>query len=167
MSPLGELSEEGANKSTDIPVDRQIELKIQEWDIVIRTQMHFNEMIMKTRTLGMTAVVGLLSASAAATQYSRQISLGIAFFALVLLAGVFILDYCYYYKMLLGSVDKGYQIDDGFKEMKIAGSRMFGMSHMIRDRIGPKGRSKYYMWAYYGVVASTGGILMAIVGLSN
>jgi hypothetical protein len=71
--------------------------------------------------------------------------------ALILLAGVFVLDYFYYYKMLVGSVNRAYAIDTAYKNKAVQGVQLFGLSTEIRDAIGKPHRSKYYVWAFYGL----------------
>jgi len=95
----------------------ETKLILQEWKVVIRTQMHFNDMIMKMRTTGVSIVVAVFSAAAYSLQYdelylticgySFHASVLVILFGLGMLVGVFGLDYFYYYKMLLGAVRRG------------------------------------------------------------
>lgn len=137
-------------------------LVLEEWKTVIETQMHFNDMIMRLRTTGISIVLAFFGAASLSLQYA-QLYLTIFNFnfhaaaliiasGLVLLLSIFVLDYCYYYRMLLGAVERGYQIDKAFKEKPLDGISLFGMSTEIREAIGKPHRSKYYVWAFYGLV---------------
>jgi hypothetical protein len=143
-------------EAKELDADPRIELKMREWDTVIRTQMHFNEMILKMRTLVATAVAAIFGASAAAFSQGWYISVGIAAFGLVLMAGVFILDYFYYFRLLLGAVEKGYEIDKAFADKRICGTRIFGLSTMIRDSVGPPDVCRQYIILFYGLVRFPG-----------
>ena len=137
-------------------------LVIEEWKIVIDVQMHFNDMLMRLRTTGISIVLAFFGAASISLQYS-QIYLIFKYFSfhasvliiasgLVLLTSVFVLDYFYYYKMLIGAVKRGYQIDQMFKQKPLDDLKMFGMSTMISQAIGKPNKSKYYVWAFYGFV---------------
>lgn len=153
-------------------------LVLEEWKTVIQTQMHFNDMIMRLRTTGISIVLAFFGAASISLQYS-QLYLKFKYFSfhasvliiasgLVLLISVFVLDYCYYYKMLLGAVERGYQIDKMYKEKPLDELKMFGMSQMVSEAIGKPHWSKYYVWAFYGLVLAFGivfilGILLGYV----
>jgi small-conductance mechanosensitive channel len=156
--------------------DKEIEaakLLLDEWKIVIQTQMHFNDMIMRMRTNVVTIVLAFLGAASISLQYdslfmsfsgfSFHASILIIISGLVLLFGVFILDYFYYYRMLRGAVNRGYQIDEAFKNKKFNGAKLFGMSTEIRDAIGKPHWSKYCIWAFYGVVLVFGIVFIIFI----
>ena len=46
-------------------------LLIEEWKTVIQTQMHFNEMIMRLRGMGVGVVTGIFGAAAYSLQFER------------------------------------------------------------------------------------------------
>lgn len=86
----------------------------EHWSTVIGVAMHFNGMLISTRSLVasvMTAVVGAAAVSAIhpKTEDSRIGGVPIGVFillgGLVFLACMFVLDHFYYYRLLLGSVD--------------------------------------------------------------
>jgi hypothetical protein len=95
----------------------ETKLILEEWKTVIQTQMHFNDMIMKMRTTGISVVLAVFGAAAYSLQYNKlyltisgysfHASVLIIAFGLGMLVGVFSLDYFYYYKMLLGAVKRG------------------------------------------------------------
>ena len=151
----------------------EIRLILEEWKTVIQTQMHFNDMIMKMRTTGVTIVLAFFGAAAISLQYERLFLriCGFSFHAAVLiiacglgmLVGVFFLDYFYYYKMLLGAVKRGYQIDQAYKDRLVDGVKMFGLSTEIRDAIGRPHLSKVFIWIFYGLVFILGIIFIASI----
>ena len=151
----------------------ETKLILEEWKTVIQTQMHFNEMIMKMRTTGVTIVLAFFGAAAISLQYEKLYLTicDLSFHAAVLiitcglgmLGGVFILDYFYYYKMLLGAVERGYQIDRAYKDRLIDGVKMFGLSTEIRDAIGRPHLSKVFVWAFYGLVFVLGIFFIASI----
>jgi len=121
---------------TDNTVEKT-KLVLEEWKTVIETQMHFNDMIMRLRTTGISIVLAFFGAASISLQYS-QLYLKFTYFSfhaavliiasgLILLISIFVLDYCYYYKMLLGAVERGYQIDRAYKEKPLDELEMFGM----------------------------------------
>jgi hypothetical protein len=151
----------------------ETELILKEWKIVIETQMHFNDMIMRMRTTGVSIVLAVFGAAAYSLQYSKlylsisgysfHVAILIIAFGLGMLLGVFGLDYFYYYRMLLGAVKRGYEIDQAYKDRKVDGVKIFGMTTMIRDEIGKPGRSKHFVWLFYGLVFILG--IIFIVGI--
>jgi len=148
-------------------------LILEEWKTVIQTQMHFNDMIMRMRTTGVSIVLAVFGASAYSLQYEKlyltisdysfHASVLVILFGLGMLAGVFCLDYFYYYRMLLGAVKRGYQIDEAYKDRLVDGCKIFGMTTMIRDSIGRPRLSKYFVWVFYGLVFLLGAVF--IIGI--
>jgi hypothetical protein len=88
-------------------------------------------------------------------------------FGLGMLVSVFCLDYFYYFKMLLGAVNRGYEIDEAFKNNKIDGYKVFGMTTMIRDSVGdPVGKTKrsaILVWTFYGIILALGIAFIIII----
>ena len=151
----------------------ETKLILEEWKTVIQTQMHFNDMLMKMRTTAVSVVLAVFGAAAYSLQYDKlyltissysfHASVLIMVFGLGMLAGVFSLDYFYYYKMLLGAVKRGYEIDEAYKNKRVDNCKIFGMTTMIRDAIGKPGKSKYVIWLFYGLVFALG--IAFIVGI--
>ena len=152
---------------------KETELILEEWKTVIQTQMHFNDMIMKMRTTGVSIVLAVFGAAAYSLQYdelyltihgsSFHASVLVILFGLGMLVGVFGLDYFYYYKMLLGAVNRGEEIDEAYKNRQVDNTKIFGMTTMIREAIGKRGKSKYFVWLFYGLVFVLG--ILFIVGI--
>ena len=100
--------------------DREISLQ-EEWKKVIDVQMHFNDMLMRLRQIGISAVIAVFGAAAVAFRFNqflniRSLRINIAapmiIFGLGLLAGTWYLDHKYYFQMLIASVEKGQAIDE-------------------------------------------------------
>lgn len=154
-------------------VIEKTKLILEEWKTVIETQMHFNDMLMRLRTTGISIVLAFFGAASISLQYS-QLYLNFTYFSfhaavliiasgLVLLSSIFVLDYFYYYKMLLGAVERGYQIDKTYNEKPLNELKMFGMSTEISKAIGKPHDSKYYVWAFYCFVLAFG--IVFIIGI--
>jgi len=152
----------------------ETKLILEEWKTVIQTQMHFNDMLMKMRTTGVSIVLAVFGAAAYSLQYDKlylaiygysfHTSVLIIAFGLGMLVGVFGLDYLYYYKMLLGAVKRGYEIDETYKNRRVDDCKIFGMTTMIRDEIGKPERSKYFIWLFYGLIFVLGvGFIVGIL----
>ena len=84
------------------------------WSTVIGTPMHFNEMLLSTRSLIASVMLALIGGAALSVvrleddhAFIGGIHVGLVILAggLVFLACVFALDYLYYFKLLLGSVE--------------------------------------------------------------
>jgi len=150
-----------------------IKLILEEWKTVIQTQMHFNELLMKMRTTAVSIVLAVFGAAAYSLQYERlflrvndysfHASVFIIASGLGMLAGVFGLDYFYYYKMLLGAVKRGDEIDEAYKNRRVDNRKIFGMTTMIHDAIGKRGKSKQPIWAFYGIVFGLGIVFRVVV----
>ena len=95
---------------------------VHRWRAALDTQMHFNDMLIRTRAAGLSIVVAVFGGAALAVEKLPQhvaLFLGIdvhlaaivMFFGLLLLFSLFVLDYFYYYRMLLAAVERTEQIE--------------------------------------------------------
>lgn len=148
-------------KSNDI---EKLKILMEEYKTVIDTQMHFNDMLMKMRAIVFSVIIAVFGGAAAILgQYPQQflyidklpvhVAALVILFGLFLLVAIAIMDYCYYYKMLLGAVRRGYEFDELLKEENFYKNfHLFGMSQKIRDAIGKAGKSKWLLLAFYGII---------------
>jgi len=150
---------------------------LEEWKIVVKTQMHFNEMIMKIRA-GVVSVVYAVFGAAAYTLQFQELwtefegiklhpSFALVVVGIFILIGIFHLDYNYYYRMLLGATKRADEIAEEFKNFK--GRKYFSLSINIRESIsGKKGASKRIVKLFYWLPI-LGGIsfLMFIITIYN
>jgi len=101
----------------------------QEYALAVGTQNHFNDLIIKFRTLGFSVIGIFLTAGIGTlTAYNPLMSLGIFIVTAIMLYTFKELDINYYHQMLLGAVDKTEKIDEVFKDMKI---KLFDRNHEI------------------------------------
>jgi hypothetical protein len=152
---------------------KEAEIIVKEWETVIKTQMHFNEMIIRSRTTGVSVVMAVYGAAALSIgQYPNKffellgskfhVSTAIIFFGLLLLTSIFILDYFYYFRLLLGAVDRGMEIDKAYEKREIDGIRQFGLTSMISKRVSI-GWATFYIFIFYGIPFGVGLIFLFIV----
>ncbi len=157
-----------------LPTER-MDLLLHEWKQVTDMQMHFNDMIIRMRTLAVSVVISVFGAAGFAIGQFEDRFIRIAgeevhvaaiviAFGLVLWLTIFTIDYGYYYKLLIGAVRRGWQIDDAFRTVKLFdGVHLFGAARVISEAIGPTGASKYFVWVFYGLVYLTGLIYLLSV----
>lgn len=150
--------------------NEEIKIILEEWKTVINTQMHFNEMIMRARTTGVSVVVAVYGAAALAYgQYPERfitmgnigfhVSTAIIVFGLLLLIGIFCIDRFYYFRLLLGAVERGEEIDKAFNNRIIGGTTIFGLSTSISKKV-TRTRATICLVVFYGLPS-----LMGIVSL--
>jgi len=110
-------------------------LLLDAWKAVVDVQMHFNDVLMKVRNLGITLILAVFGAAAFSLQYqlyfqSRwgQVHLASAIIAFGLCAwgGIAFMDR-YYNKLLAGAVAKTTALEDLYDE------EWLGMTHEITD----------------------------------
>lgn len=150
--------------------DKDFENILEEWKIVVQTQMHFNEMIMKIRAGIISVVYAVFGAGAYALQFPElwteysgikfHASFGLVGVGIFILIGIFYLDYRYYYRMLLGATKRADEIANEFANFK--GRKYFSLSLDIRESISKKkGASKLFVKLFY-VLPMVGGIIFLI-----
>ena len=134
---------------------------IEEWKTVIETQIHFNEMIIRARATGVSVVMAVYGAAALSIgQYPGKflnifgsqfhVSAAIILFGISLLAGIFCMDYLYYYRLLLGAVERGEQIDKAYQGYTIGATVLFGMTTLISKKISRR-RATACLIIFYGI----------------
>jgi hypothetical protein len=137
---------------------------VQRWRTVIDTQMHFNRMLMRTRFTGVSMVMAVFGAAAVGlAQYPVHaivvfgvrihISAAVIVFGLSLLATLFVLDYFYFYRMLLAVVQHA-------EEMEIASQQpgapiKFGLTCCISNAISRK-RAAVVLLLFYAIPLVSG-----------
>lgn len=101
----------GNNISNQEISEKEFEL----WKVAINTQMHFNDLIMKIRAIVTSIITAIVGASAIVLSQSDyevpicnikiHISVFVIIFGFILLIAHFIIDYFYYFQLLLGAVE--------------------------------------------------------------
>jgi len=141
---------------------------VQRWRTVIDTQMHFNEMLMRTRTAGVSIVITVFGAAAVGlAQYPNRvimmpgttihIAVVVIIFGLMLLTTLFVLDYFYFYRMLLAVVQHGEEIEA--ESQKAKSPIAFNLTCRISDCM-PKRRASLVLLLFYGIPLVSGLIFL-------
>jgi hypothetical protein len=91
--------------------------RVEYWKQIASIQIHFNDMCIRTRWLGLTAIATLVAAAAIAEKEDIRFRLPLDWsiglpsvlmlISLMLLLSLWLLDIHYYYRMLLASVEYG------------------------------------------------------------
>lgn len=121
---------------------------LKEWQTIIETQMHFNDLIIRFRAIALTAMITLAGASVAlqqADKIDRSTSVTVGWFLVALWLTAFVTDFFYYHRLLLGSVAQAMKFDNS-DLAKRAG--LFGLTTCIKDAVHPPA-SKYMVGLFY------------------
>lgn len=120
----------------------------KEWEVTIQTQMHFNDLIIKFRSIVLSVFIASLGFIYG---FTKQLGLTNSdFILLMILAFVFwicsfLLDYFYYHKLLMGSVNHAKKFDENHFFIK---KGLFGLSKRISYEIEPIA-AKLLIWLFY------------------
>lgn len=132
---------------------------VTQWQIIISTQMHFNDIILRTRSIGSSVVLAAYGAAALTLgKYPNEyllifnqlihISVIIIFFALLLLFSIFLLDVTYYYRLLLGVVDIGAKLEE-------EQSSLVGTSKQLSEKVSLRW-ANFVVFVFYAIPAAVG-----------
>lgn len=123
---------------------------VKIWEKSVDVQMHFNDLIMRNRTIVISFVTAIFGAAAYslkdATIVLQICTKQIHISTLIILFGVFFLiayaylDICYYLRLLVGSVKFTEDLDNKYKEL--------GLTTKISKEIGHK-RAKEVLRNHY------------------
>ncbi len=131
---------------------------LEEWKTTITTQMHFNDLIIKFRSIVLSVFIAGLGLIFNA--YKNKEIFGLELMVLVSMALVFwiacfILDYFYYHQLLLGAVRHAKKFDDNEHFRKVG---MYGLTKRVGLAVGLF-QSKLVIWCFYLLPT------MAVVGV--
>ena len=119
----------------------------EEWKTTIATQMHFNDLIIKFRSVVLSVFItglGLAYGFSEKLNYSGDL-----YFVLILAFTFwiccFLLDYFYYQKLLIGAVKHAKKFDNNNFFRK---KGLFGLTKRISFEI-PHLMSKFLIWTFY------------------
>ena len=132
---------------------------VTQWQIIISTQMHFNDMILRTRAIGSSVVLAAYGAAAVSlVQYPTQdvvifdqtthISVFVICFALSLLFSIFLIDVTYYYRLLLGVVEIG-------EELENETSSLISMTRHLSEKVNLCW-ANFIVFMFYAIPAAIG-----------
>lgn len=125
----------------------------EHWSEVVSVATHFNEMLMSTRSLvaGITpAIFGAAAISLVnlkpqhAFFLKLHVGVWIVLVGLVVLFVMFLIDYCYYYQLLLGAVDVAKGLEDACHALP-------QLTNELIDRM-PKTKANVFIFVLYGTI---------------
>jgi len=127
---------EGSRTQKHLPPQETPQEKIkrvfEEYKLVIETQMHFNEMLMRYRSLAFTVIPAF--GGVAVFVLGKITSIRIAGWLLPILltvwVGIFLVDFCYYFQMLLGAVKRSEDMEEEIKAMNFSPSFLGVTGHI-------------------------------------
>lgn len=125
---------------------QNIQLILKDWEISLKTQMHFNELLMKNRRVGLTIVGTFRSIPIGVLTISLTLAWFVAVAGLLMLICFIYLDFAYYRKLLLGAVEHTRQLDDFFsqKELQLEINdkkiNLLGLTTKITEKVGDNPR---------------------------
>jgi len=134
---------------------------IAQWQTVVSMQMHFNDMILRTRAIGSSVVLAAYGAAAVSIgNYPTQhlvlftlqihVSAIIIVVALSLLLSIYLMDVTYYYKLLLKVVDIGTNLEN-------INSGQVDPTNQLTQQVS-RGWATRVIHFYYGIPATIGGL---------
>jgi len=120
----------------------KLDFDLKVWKVAIDTQMHFNDLLIKMRTTVTSIILAVFGAAAIILRDSslrvkifdgyHHISVIVLFVGFIFLMGQGVVDFFYYFRLLLGSVVFTKKMDDKYKE-----HNLFGLTTSISDKIPP------------------------------
>lgn len=158
IEPINQIPTELPKISGDD--DLILKYYIEEWKTVIQTQMHFNDLIIRFRSITLTAFASFIAGIFViqkTTNISLKDLLAVILIVLIFWVTVGILDFFYYFRLLLGAVSQGLKFDQSeyFKKMGL-----FGLTTNISNHIHPPA-SRLLIFFYYALpLVSVGAILI-------
>ena len=146
--------------------NRLLQLYLREWEVVVNTQMHFNDLILRFRAITLTALATLVGATLAVerlTGVSKLEILSILGLLLGFWLTAFIMGFSCYHRLLLGSVAQAFKFDES-ETLKSYG--LFGMTSCITGHVRPR-TSRVLVVVYYLVPFTAIAVLMALLGTGS
>ena len=148
--------------ATQNSLERCVEPREQdcnEYELAVKTQMHFNEILMKFRSFGITVVVAMYSY--AVTRPSSEIitAIGATPSQVIAVAGLIItillatIDLGYFFPLLLGAVDRSIALEQ---------STTYRLTSTISSYVSKK-RAYTLIITFYAAIGLSGAILALII----
>jgi len=155
-------------------IPEEAELILSTWTKTVDTQMHFNEMVMKVRSLAITLLLASFGAAAYSLQTPQFLNISghavhvaafIIAFGLVGWIALAVVDLQHFHKLLRGAVAFGMRLEKAYKEHIVLGPVM-GMTTAIAEEsrtflgmkeiMGCKATAGKKIAAFYLVVLTAG-----------
>ncbi len=127
-----------------------LKLSQKEWEVTINTQMHFNDLIIRYRQIFLTIFLTLITASFTLFLNGKINPLTVRVILIAIIVSwclAFVLDYFYYHRMLLASVEYAAKFDENSKLKELA---LFGLTKHISDKVSQL-RAKVVICSFYGI----------------
>ncbi len=144
-----------------IPSEEERRLLLEEYKLVIETQMHFNEMLLKYRSLAFTIIAGLTALAIIYLKgeityveklsiFGYELNLAGLFASIILIIWFLIgcVDYCYYFRLLIGAVERSTEMEKGIKEYSPFDCGFLGMTTKINKAM-PRSLAHLIVIAFY------------------
>lgn len=133
---------------------------LKEYKLVVQTQMHFNEILMKFRSFGIAVVIAVYSYAITRKDLGISFVGGLSPVQLLACAGMaltFVLaaiDLGYFFPLLLGAVERSIELEKHVP---------YRLTSTISKRVSER-RSYFFIIVFYGVIALAG-VGIIVLGL--
>jgi hypothetical protein len=118
------------------------QLVLKDYEMALETQRHFNDLIMRFRTIMFTVIGVFTSAAVGAYNIHPVLTIVMLFVTFFLLHIFRKFDRDYYHRLLLGAVQKTTEIDALYKDVQVdflgKSTRVFGLSEYITNKVRAK-----------------------------
>lgn len=158
--------EEGKDKKNHPPYDK-LKHDLELYKMALDSQMHFNELLIKMRTTVISIILAVFGAATISlkdlTLYAQilgrkvHISIVILVIGLIFLACQWLIDFFYYYKLLLGSVKFTEKIDKNYEKFGF-----FGLTTSIIKSVSPTSAG-VILCIYYSIPLILGALTIYII----
>lgn len=145
-----------------------MESKFEIWKEHEAIAMHFNDLIIQLRTRALAgigviaAIVGFTAKGSGTEEFKWELLSGSFYFLAVVWFAIFLLDYCYYTRMLMGAVNEVIRLEETEGDFDIKMS--IGIRNSVSNAL-PKNRHFWPILAFYTIVGSAlvgGGIITGL-----
>jgi len=138
---------------------------VNEWITIIKTQMHFNDLIIRFRSVSLTVLFALIGGLASISKIIPSVEFSWIFLVALPLGfwiASFVLDFFYYHRLLLGAVAEARKFDESSVHERFG---LFGMTACIKNYVQPP-TSKILIIIFYSspiTIAIIAGILYCLI----
>ncbi|MCW5908161.1 MAG: hypothetical protein KIS94_09900 [Chitinophagales bacterium] len=128
--------------------DCDIEYFVKKWQTTIESQMHFNDLIIRFRSIVLSvfiASLGFIYGVSEKLSFTDDTKIKWFFLVIIFWICCFLLDYFYYHQLLLGSIEHSCKFDNN-KRFREKG--LFGLTKTISIYVNATS-SKILIWTFY------------------
>lgn len=151
------------NQPLKDPLPENVKWIFDEYKLVLETQMHFNEMLLRYRSLAFTVIpaFGGLAAFILGNVINAKVGLLFGSTLLGVWIAVFLVDYLYYFRMLLGAVRRSKEMEDEIRTQGFSPS-FLGLTTHICKRV-PEWLAHLLVILFYFIPGAIGVIIIFIL----